>query len=91
MPALLCSGCSKYTYMKHSTYDSDAFCNFVIYLEPQPRSSTTFAGFLPSAARCWLIGWSASRFWISSDSSFTTAAVCAASGLSSRGLTTCLQ
>lgn len=57
--------------------------------EPQPRSSTTFAGGLPSARRCWLTGWPSSTRRMHSDSSLTTAAVCAASGEPSRAVERC--
>lgn len=57
--------------------------------EPQPRSRTTLAGGLPSAMRCWLMGWSRSTRRMASDRAFTTAAVWAASGEASKGATTC--
>lgn len=57
--------------------------------EPQPRSSTTLAGALPCATRCRLTGWLTSMACMTADSSLTTAAVCAASGLMSSGRASC--
>jgi len=54
---------------------------------PQPRSSTTLAIALPCAWRSALSGWDRKILRMTSESSLTTAAVCAASLLSSRGFT----
>lgn len=48
--------------------------------QPQPRSSTAFAGLAPSARRWALIGWASSTRRSSKLNSLTTAAVCAACG-----------
>lgn len=60
-------------------------------LEPQPRSSTTFPGALPCTTRSALAGCASSTCRMHSDSSFTTAAVCAASGVSSSGTARCQE
>jgi hypothetical protein len=49
-----------------------------LILQPQPRSSTTFAGLRPAALRSSLMGWPSRTALMAADSSLTTAAVWAA-------------
>lgn len=72
-PAMIFVGATRHAFMPCSCSKEATLMRL-----PQPRSSTTLAGPLPSAVRCWLMGCASSTRCISLLSSFTTAAVCLA-------------